>query len=179
MTDGKITGFEVLPKGKGAVVRYTDNVIEDGEMTYKEYVAKVERKPSSDVSTIMRVLLGHGLYNLGMTDGVLTEKDFKSRKIVDAPEFKHVRFKGFTISGDGEDEKVSIKMEITCKNDEVVALTSGKIAIADGSYVYDDLLASDLEQAIAEVNSFIEGENYYKEAELPFPDAKAKVEDEL
>lgn len=181
MTDGKIIGFDLLPKGKGATITYTDNVEEHGELTYKEHKTKVERRPSHQLETILRSLVGHAVYTLGLSNDKLKEKEFKSRKIVDMPEFKKFSFSGFKIFGDAEEEKVLIKLKLKNINDEAVPLNSGKIAIADGSYLFEEFLAGDMEDVIEEVKSFVAGNNYYKEPELPFPDQKtSKVsEDEL
>lgn len=168
--NGKIIGFDLLPKDKGAKIFYTDNVIEEGEYTCKELNVKVNRAASHNLKTILRTLVGHGIYVLGLSNDKLGEKEFKSRKIVDLPAFKNFEFCGFKISGDGEDEQLIVKMKLKNINDEWIPITSGKIGIADGTYVFDELLAEDLEQAITEVKSYLDGKNYFKQPELPFPE---------
>lgn len=175
--NGKIMGFDLLPKNKGAKIFYTDNVIEAGESTYKEYSVKVERQPSENLETILRTLVGHAIYVLGLSNGNLGEKEFKSRKVVDMPVFKDFKFAGFKIAGDGEDEQLIVKMKLKNINDEEVAISSGKIGVADGTYAYEELLSSDLDQVITEVKSFIEGTNYYVQAKIEFP-VEANNEDE-
>lgn len=173
--NGKITGFDLLPEDKGAKVFYTDNVMEENEYTYKEYSVKVERQPSDNLKTILRTLVGHAIYSLGLSNGKLGEAEFKSRKVVDMPVFKDFKFLGFKISGDAEEEKLIIKMKLRDINDQEVPLTSGKIGMADGTYVYDELLASDMEQVIKEVKSFIAGKNYWIQTSMQFPEQKEKA----
>lgn len=177
--NGKIIGFTLLPKNKGAKIQFTDNVLEQGEVTTKEFQVKVDRSISDEFYTILRSLIGHAVYNLGLSDGKIGEKELKERRIVDMPKFKQFRFKGFKISGDDEDEKVVVQMEIRNINDELIPISSGKVAIADGSYAFEDILAHDLDAVIDETRKFIEGRNYYKQAELPFPEEVTSQEDEL
>lgn len=172
--NGKITGIDLMPKDKGVTVYYTDNVEEHGENTYKEYNVKVFRQPSDNLKTILRTLVGHAIYCLGLSNGKLNEPEFKSRKIVDMPVFKNFRFSGFKINGDGEEEKLIVKMKLEDINHQEVALTSGKIGIADGTYAFDELLASDMDQVIEEVKNFIKGENYYRQTALEFPKEEKK-----
>lgn len=179
--EGKITGFDIMPKGKGAVVHFTDNPVEAGEVTYKELSHKVYRKPSENLSTMLRALLGHAIYYNGWSFGKLTDKELKSRKVVDMPEFKDYAFKGFTIQGDGEDEKLIIKFAKSCAGDEIVGLVTPPIKIAAGEYVYDDILASDLEKVIDEVKLYLAGKNYFVQAKIEFPEPNQdeEVEEEL
>lgn len=178
--EGKITGFDLLPKGQGAVVNYTDNPIENGEPTYKELIEKVHRRPSENLTTILRALIGHAIYYCGWSYGKLTEKELKSRKVVDMPEFESYQFKGFSIKGDGEEEKIIVKMTKVCAGDEVISIVTPPIPIAAGEYVYDDVLASDLQNVIEQIQLFISGKNYFVQAAIEFPQpVEESEEDEL
>lgn len=177
--NGKITGIDLMPKDKGVTVYYTDNVEEHGENTYKEYNVKVFRQPSDNLKTILRTLVGHAIYCLGLSNGKLGENEFKSRKVVDMPIFKKFKFSGFSIKGDGEDEKLVVKMKLEDINHEEVALNSGKIGIADGTYAFEDLLASDMDQVIEEVRNFISGNNYHVQGVIDFPKIVENKDDEL
>lgn len=177
--NGKIIGFDLLPKDKGAKIFYTDNVMEADEYTYKEYSVKVERKISGNLETILRTLVGHAVYNLGLSNGKLGEPEFKSRKVVDMPVFKDFKFAGFKLVGDGEDEKLIVKMKLKDINDQEVPLTTGKIGMADGTYLYEEILASDMEQVIKELKSFIEGKNYFLQTKIEFPEKTVSTEDDL
>lgn len=176
--NGKIIGFSLPPNRKGAKISFVDNVMEQGEYTTKEYTLKVDRQVSNNFYTILRALVGHAIYNLGLADGKIAEKELKERRIVDMPKFKQFRFKGFKLSGDAEDEKIVVQMDISNINDEMIPVNSGKIGVADGKYAFEDILVHDLDAVIEEAHKFIQGTNYYKQAELPFPEEVTNSVDE-
>lgn len=174
MKIGKIIGLDLKPNF--VVVTHTSNDVEAGQVTPKDHTTKVYRKPSDELVTSLRVMLSHALIYCKMDNNKIGEKELKSRKIVDMPEFRGFEVTGFKISGDNEEEKIQIKLSKECKNDEVISFGSPKIAIHDGTYPYDFLLGEDLGSLIEEVTTFIEGKNYYVQGALDLQPAKEEKE---
>lgn len=182
--NGKITAFSLLPNGSGAVIKFTDNPIENNEPTPKEITHKVLRKPSENLYMVLRSLLGHAIYYCGWSFGKLTDKELQSRKVVDMPEFSSYTFLGFQLKGDDEDEKITIEFAKSLETGETIKLKTPGIPIASGEYVFDDILSSDLQQIINELRLFLAGKNYFVQARIMFPepkeqDSEGEFEDEL
>lgn len=161
---GKIISFKKTKKG--AVAVFTDNPEEAGEPTFKHVTHKVERNISDTFDNQLRTLLGHALIFLNLDNKKLTEKEMKSRKSVDMAAFKIFKVTGFTIIGDGEDEKVKINLEIHTDRGDVAPLVTPAIALVDEGYEYCDLLAQDMDDVIAEVHKYLDGNNYYVQGDL-------------
>lgn len=172
--NGKIIGLEIKPKF--VLVNFTSNEVEQGEITPKEYTVKVHRNPSDELVTAVNILLGHAIYFCGLDNGKLGEKELNNRKIIDMPAFRDYEFKGFYLKGDDEDEKLVIKITKKAKNDSEFPINVPGIGIADGTYLYDEVLAEDLDGVITEVRSFIEGKNYYVQGKLNFEEEKVHHE---
>lgn len=175
MTEGKIIGITLMPKEKGAIVLFTDNPEECGSITPKEYTVKVHRRISSNLETVLNCLIGHAIYFGGFSNNKLEEKEFKSRKVLSMPEFKNYSFKSFKLSGNGEKEKVSIVFEKRTIDGDSFKVSIPAIPFADGTYLYEDFLASDLQSAIQEVRSFINGKNYFQ-GEFNFDEKEESID---
>lgn len=175
--NGKIIGLEIKPKF--VLVNFTSNEVEAGEITPKEYTVKVHRAASDQLVTALNILLGHAVFFCGLDNGKIGEKEIKNRKIIDMPAFRDYEFKGFSLKGDDEDEKLIIKMTKKAKNDSEFPINVPGIGIADGTYLYDEILAEDLDSVIIEVRSFIEGKNYYVQGSLDFSEKESEQTEEV
>lgn len=165
--DGKIIGFKIKPKG--AEVNYTSNKLEGGENTFKKHIVHVERKTSANFNNIIRTLLTHALIWAELDNKKITEVEVKNRKAVDMPAFKSYQVTGFSIQGEDEDEKLNVSLSKVNAHGVTFNFQIPKIPIASGEYPHETTLASDIDMVIAEVQKYIDGDNYFQ-AELSFPE---------
>lgn len=172
---GKILSFKHSAKG-GKVV-FTDNMMEQGEDTFKKITLEVSREPSSSMKISLRTLLTHALVFYGLDGGKLQEKEVKARKVVDLPEFKKYDVTGFVISGDEEEEKISVQLEYTSIRGDKIAMVCKGIPTRSEAYEHSMYLAQDLDTLIEEVVKFVDGENYEVQGDL-FKQTENKVKNE-
>lgn len=169
--DGEIRSFSYsgeLGKEK-AVITYTNNVIEQGQVTPKEYSVKVNRRISDDFKSLLRFLIGHALFFADLDNGKIDEKYIKSRKSVDDPEFKDYEFSALRIVGDGEKKKVSIILNKKCtKPQAFMKLPIPAIPMEDGTYLYEEFLSDDVENVISQIHDYLAGKNYFVQSSLDF-----------
>lgn len=161
--DRRIIGLKLTKKG--ADVRYSETVEEHGEETSKEHTSKISRKPSGKLTTLLHVLLGHALVWANLDEEKIGEKELGSRKIVDMPKFKGWDVKGFSVSGSGENETLSIDLLRTNLHGTEFKFKVDKIPV-QGGYQFDTILGADLSNLVNEVKLFIEGENYWVQGNL-------------
>ena len=159
--EGKILSLEVGKKTTKVV--YTINEMVDGANVYKKRTEEIDRKPSSGMAIIFRSLLGHALFHADLSNGKLTEKEMKSRKVVDMPHFKSYNILKIAITGDGEEEAISFKIEKQTITGATYPINIPKLFIAAGVYPFEMEVAKDLDDLIKEVRSFINNENFSPE----------------
>lgn len=165
MENGKIKAFKV--NGNKAIVKYTQNVEEQGKNTVKDHGITVHRSPSDSLMIQMRTLLGHALLIGGLaTDKEITEKDMSNRKVVDMPKFKNFNITGFELNKDGESEEISFTVLVSPVIGSTYSFTLKPFGLHNESYPYSHLLVDDKENLISEVESYIEGKNYYVQTNM-------------
>ena len=156
--DGKILSLEVGKKSTKVV--YTINEMVDGKNVYKKRTDEIDRKPSSEMAIIFRSLLGHALFHAGLSNGKLGEKEMKSRKVVDMPFFKSYEILKIQITGDGEEEAISFKVQNETVAGSTYPINIPKLFIAAGIYPFEMEVAKDLDDLVKEIRSFIENKNF-------------------
>lgn len=160
----KLLSFKLT--NKGAQITFTENVEEEKELTYKEHGLKIERQPSEKLKIALRTLLTHALIKCELTEGKIKEKEVNSRKAVDMPCFKGYSVEGFSIKGDAEDEKLSLKISKTTSKGDVFSIAVPDILIVDENNPFENQLAEDLDNVIKECIDYKNGVNYFVQCDL-------------
>lgn len=175
--EGKIISFQLKSDG-GAVVKYTDNVLESGQNTVKEYTVKVNRRISDTFRNQLRTLLGHGLLISSIaTSKDIDEKSIKNRKIVDMPKFSKYGIIGFSRKKDADEEELSLILTLRTELGGEIKIAVPPILVHGEEYEHGAYLIEDLNQILEEVHNYIQGKNYYVQGEL-FSEEKEEVEAE-
>lgn len=163
--EGKIISFQLT--SKGAAVQYTDNVLESGENTVKEYKVKINRRISDTFRNQLRTLLGHGLLISSLaTSKEIDEKSIKNRKIVDMPQFSKFGVVGFSRKKDGDEEELTLNLELHPELGGCVKIAVPPILLHGEEYEHGKYLVEDFTQILEEVHNYIQGNNYYVQGDL-------------